>query len=691
MIIKKLKIKNFRCFGSKETVIEFENLTTIIGANSSGKTAILDALLKLFGRNGEERDIKISDFHVPKDKRPEEIVENELYIEAIIHFPELVNDKDWAEKTIPDLFNRMVVDKASGDPYVRIRLEALWKKSNLPEGDIECDLLFITNSEEDEITDEKRYPAKVSEIRSNIQMIYVPAIREPSYQLRNASGTILWRMFNGINWPEDINKKISEKTEPINSIFDNQAGIKQIQEIIGTQWSSFHRDQRYTQAKIKFISNDLDDILDRASIEFSPTEIPKSYSINTLGEGLRSLFYFSLVNSLLEVEYLSQKGLRKKDNGAVEEEKIFNLSPPVLTILAVEEPENHIAPQLLGRVIDNIDQIARKNNAQVILTSHSPSIVKRVETESIRYVRLNKENLCTHISKILLPKEQDEIYKYIKEAVTSYPEIYFARLVVLGEGDSEEIIIPKAIGVLDSKFDSCGISIVPLGGRFVNHFWKLLTDLDIPFITLLDLDSEREGGGWGRIKYVIEQLLENGYNLEEIFNFEEAKHLKRLNLESMHKWPLETLEDRVKLMKWVEYLEDYGVFFSDPLDLDFSMLKAFTNNYQNTAPINGGPRIPDKVTDPTKYKIKMETCIRYTLKESGGDGNTFDNSEKELMLWYPYLFLDRGKPGTHILAMTELDNELFKSNMPTSLIKLVQAINTKLKDDPFSSSDGLNI
>lgn len=81
----------------------------------------------------------------------------------------------------------------------------------------------------------------------------------------------------------------------------------------------------------------------------------------------------------------------------------------------------------------------------------------------------------------------------------------------------------------------------------------------------------------------------------------------------------------------------------------------------------------------------MKTCIRHTLKEGGGNGNSYQDVEKELMLWYPYLFLDRGKPGTHILAMTMLDSSSFKANMPESLKKVVEAIAAELKNDPFSS------
>jgi len=681
MIIKEIILKNFRCFGPDEETIKFDDLTTIIGANSSGKSAILGALLKLFGRNGKERELKRSDFHVPMGKKPEEIDENILYIEAIITFPELVTDKTAAKKTVPGLFQRMVVDDVDGDPYIRIRLDACWKKNNTPDGNIDWNLSFITVSREvdDGTSEENKSKAKVSDIRSNIQIIYVPAIREPSHQLKNASGTILWRILNGINWPEDINKQIDDNMKSVNSIFDNQDGVQQVQKIIQTQWQSFHKDYRYKEAKIKFTNTDLNNILNKIDIEFSPSEIPKSYHINSLGEGLKSLFYLSLVNSLLEIEFISQTESDKK--------KAFNILPPALTILAVEEPENHIAPQLLGRVIDNLYQISTKNNSQVILTSHSPSIVKRIKPESIRHLRISKENLCTKVNKILLPDEVDEAHKYVKEAVTCYPEIYFSRLVVFGEGDSESIIIPKAIETLGSKIDSCGISVVPLGGRFVHHFWKLLSEIEIPFITLLDLDSERAKGGWGTIKYIINQLIKNGIALDDICV---EGHLTQSELDSMHTWSLNSKDDRQNMLIWVQHLESYGVYFSAPLDLDFSMLKAFEEYYQRTVSSGDGPRIPDKESEIDNYKEKMEKCIRNTLKESGGNGNSYEEFEKELMLWYPYLFLNRGKPGTHIHAMTMLDGSLFKEKMPESLKKMVDAIANELKDDYLSSLEEIS-
>lgn len=204
---------------------------------------------------------------------------------------------------------------------------------------------------------------------------------------------------------------------------------------------------------------------------------------------------------------------------AEEDKKVYKLQPPVLTLLAVEEPENHISPHLLGRIMKALTDVSKNDNAQVLVATHAPSMIKRVDPKSILHFRINQKEIRTVVNPIILPdKDKEEEYKYIKAAIMAYPELYFPNWLFLGEGDSEEIIIPKIINLLDTDLDQSNISIVPLGGRHVNHFWKLLHQLNIPYLTLLDLDLERNGGGWGRIKYALKQLIQIGYEKNELLS-----------------------------------------------------------------------------------------------------------------------------------------------------------------------------
>jgi len=672
MRLRKLKISNFRCFGPEETTINLNDLTAVIGSNSSGKTAALQALLKLFG-TGKEREIRRSDFHLPHKALPEKIDKNEFYIEVEIDFPELTDKNNIADKTIPLSFTHMIVDDPGASPYARIRLEATWEKSNSLEGEIDTKLVCITVSENEQLKPEKhRKVLNPNELRSQIKVIYVPAVRNPSAELRTVSGTILWRILSGINWSEEIQEDLDKQMDQIDLILDSQEGLKKIREVIRNQWSALHKDVRYTEARITFNVRNLQSILKQIEISFAPTEIPKSYDVNTLSEGLRSLFYFCLVNSLLEIESIAQS-MPPKDGT-----KLFNYLPPALTILAIEEPENHISPHLLGKVIKNVYGIASKSNAQVIFSSHSPAIIKRVAPESICHLRICEEELITKASAILLPEDLGEAYKYVRGAVIAYPDIYFSRLVILGEGASEEIIITKAIESLGLSSDTCGISIVPLGGRHVNHFWKLLAKLQIPYLTLLDLDCERPTGGWEKIKYVLGQLLEIGHNKEEIFSVD-GENLSDTDFEAMHQQPLDTPADRDKLNVWIKKLETLGVYFSSPLDIDFSMLQSFKETYKGTIPPGGGPRIPNPESDADAHRLRVSQVTQQTLK--GNAGNTYDPTEKELMMWYVYLFLNRGKPSSHILATTNLSKEEFKSGMPSSLRRLVDQVDYLLKEN----------
>ena len=79
--------------------------------------------------------------------------------------------------------------------------------------------------------------------------------------------------------------------------------------------------------------------------------------------------------------------------------------------------------------------------------------------------------------------------------------------VILGEGDSERIVLPRLAKADGLLIDPAFVAIVPLGGRHVQHFWRLLDGLCIPHATLLDLDVGRNDGGYGRVKTAIEQLI----------------------------------------------------------------------------------------------------------------------------------------------------------------------------------------
>lgn len=46
-------------------------------------------------------------------------------------------------------------------------------------------------------------------------------------------------------------------------------------------------------------------------------------------------------------------------------------------------------------------------------------------------------------------------------------------------------------------------------------------------------------------------------------------------------------------------------------------------------------------------------------------------NRKKLMVWYNYFFLNRGKPSTHMLALSKKHDLL--SNMPSEIERLIRA------------------
>lgn len=657
MYISKVTIKGFRSFNDEGVAINIKNkLNAFIGLNSSGKTAALEALTKVFGITNAEKEIKRQDFHIIQDEDIDLINQKNLSIEVKIGFDE--SEKE----SIPHFFNQMIIDEQGAEPYIRIRLESNWLKSEYSEeGDIETNLFFISIPDGETETDESKrvFP---KHLKGLIQILYVPAIRKPSDQLKYISGSILYRVLRLLTFDEEFKKKFNNNLDEINDSFKGLKEFTKIQNSLTKFWKEFYKDKRYRESNLGFGNSDIDSILKKMEVSFSPSSTThRTFQVNDLGEGYRSLFYLTLVCTLLEVE---EKLSSEEDNK----------TRPLLTILAIEEPENHIAPQLLGRVVNILTSISKQDKSQVFLSSHTPAIIKRIDPESIYHFRIN-EKYATAINPITLPDKKDEAYKYVKEAVRNYPEIYFAKLAVIGEGDSEEVIFNRLMNPYNVDFDDNLISFVPLGHRFVNHIWKLLKVLNIPYVTLLDLDVERYGGGWGRIQYILQQLIEIGVKKKCILNTKKGI-MSDGTLSKMHTWSLDSTDS---LLAWVTFLEKYNIFYSSPLDIDFLMLEHFTEFYKKAIPKNGGPQIPDKLIESEKYNIKTKNAIQSTLKSEEAKGLTYSDEQKELMIWYNYHFLSRGKPITHITTLSMITDEELKENMPPVFERMFKKINELLE------------
>ncbi|ABP89901.1 Yga2G [Streptococcus suis] len=689
MKLTKVIINNFRSFGDSQ-VIGFNDQTVLIGNNSSGKTTVLQALSKLFSDKQNDRIIRKSDFHLPKGLRPGENSRT-LFIETIFEFDEL--DGTAYSPAIPSFFEHFTVSQGDAKTFLRIRLESSWEDDGTVEGSIDTQIYYISSAE-DIIKDEDKHRAPRKDL-DKIRVLYVPASRTPEKELGNASGSMLSRLVNSINWTDDEIKEITNKIDELNNTFLSESGaLTQINQEIQKSWKLYHEDNRFSQAELTINSSEMAGALRQIALKFSPTTTEEAFTVSDLGDGLRSIFYFSLVDSILDIELEITKDREENPDNPR-----FKLIPPILTILAIEEPENHIAPHHIGKLIKRFKQLGNNDNSQVILTSHSPAIVKRIDPEDLRYLRIenNDSVLQTIVSDIQLPQSIDESYKYIKGAIQAYPELYFAKLVVLGEGDSEELLLPKFFDLLGKEIDSSQISIVPLGGRHVNYFWKLLNSLKIPYITLLDFDNERYGGGWGRIKYAIQQLLEIGIERSDLVTMEDGRIL---NDEDIARISSNQISDIFlkPLSSWINHLEKFNVFFSAPLDIDFLMLQYYKDYYLGTLSTNEGPVVSytDENNDKKKirltkmdrtndyqligFKNRISEAIQATLKDKSGPGDSFTDEEKELMIWYQYFFLGRGKPTTHMQFLSSISDDELKRNLPPVFEKIVRRAEELLGD-----------
>jgi putative ATP-dependent endonuclease of OLD family len=642
MKIRSLSISNFRCFGSDPVTVELDDFTTLIGANGAGKTAILKALTRLFGARSSERRLLKSDFHLATGNTTK--TEISLWIEARVEFHN-------GPVGVPECFKQMTITEPGGYAYCLVRLEGTWTGTARSEGEIDEHIYWINDKD-------KTKQEMSNHDRGNIKVYYVPATRDPTAQLKQATGAILYPVLQSIKWTKEVETKAEEAADSVRKTIREVPGMSSLEHTLGQEWRRLQDFEPLREVSLQPLNPNFHSLLKNIDASFQKCDGEHSQPVDRLSDGLRSLFYFALLGARFSIE---QEYLRQVERG---EEPLFGFVQEelaVLTIFAIEEPENHLAPQYLTHIINLLKRLAGSatDRNQVLLTSQSVAILSRIDPETIRYARYSYQHCTASVKRLSLPKKTDEAFKYVKEAVRAYPELYFAKAVVLGEGDSEAIVLPRIAAAMGNGLEEQFISFVPLGGRHVNHFWKLLNDLGSPHATLLDLDRERDGAYWFRAKYVMEQLLRTYKPELSIADFE----LTQEQYDGLTKQPVD-----LDISGLTERLEKFNVFFCAPLDLDFLMQRAFPAVYEQVRAGQKGPQGIGEV-------VRIQEATSIVLKKNGTTGATYSPEDRAAFVWYAYLFLgNRGKPTSHLLAMSELEEEELRNNAPEVLQRLIKAV-----------------
>jgi len=633
MKLQTLRLSNFQSFCSEPTELQLDEITYLIGPNGSGKTAALQALCRLFAFDPSLRRILRSDFHIPFDEEsvPEE---RQLWIEADFLFPELAEDED--NSTVAPHFGHMRLDEADGIPRVRFRLSATMG----PDGDIEEALVYVLDINAD------GSPLNTAQVprseRNHIHVHYLPARRDPADHIAYGANALLGRMLRAVNWDADRDV-IKGLTDQISDSLAANPSVDAFSTSLKAAWGTLHKGSFFTDPKITFVASEVEALLRHMSVSFSPGHDEQLVDFSRLSDGQKSMLYLSLV---LSSQAIGRAVLAEEDKSF----DVDKLRPPVFTLVAVEEPENSLSPHYLGRIVNALGLMTGNGDAQALIATHAPSMLRRVAPERIRYLRLT-EGRTSRVTHIQLPDTADEAHKFVREAVQAFPEVYFSRLVVLGEGDSEEIVLPRLLQAKGAPVDESAVSIAPLGGRHVNHFWRLLSALQIPYLTLLDLDVARHQAGWGRIKYVNDQL--GKYRLDQKLPKDYV----------IPKW--DSTKNMVRdFDNYLEELEDRDVYFSYPMDLDFAMLLAYPDAYGV---------VREKPDDSTIVAV---------LGKSHHDASQYGEDEQKLFGTYHSSFKLGSKPAAHIEALAKLNDEDLLANMPESLGRLADVVITKLAELP---------
>ncbi len=287
---------------------------------------------------------------------------------------------------------------------------------------------------------------------------------------------------------EDMKVRTSYLGKMISKIEYSKEDIKEIEEQI-KKLNDQAVDRSNILSNIKATLKELDTAMDTSGdgVEITPftkkirdlnkglsiyyTDNKDSFSMEYHGMGTRSWSSLLTLKSFITLISVNSK----------KEEK------PFFPILAIEEPEAHLHPNAQKKLYRQIADIT----GQKIISTHSPYIAASAELEQLRHFYKDNETVaCGKINmKDLKP---EDIRKIERQVIKTRGELFFSKVIVFFEGESEEQALPIFAEHFFKKSPlEQGIDFVGVRGHG-NYlpFLRVVEALNIPWFILSDAEEK---------------------------------------------------------------------------------------------------------------------------------------------------------------------------------------------------------
>lgn len=494
MYISEIRIENFRLFGAGENAFVLPlnpGLTALVGENDAGKTAVIDAIRLVLGtRDQDMLRLDPLDFHQsPVTGERAGSIRVRLRLRGLTvadrgAFAEFLTYETIDDKLETTLIVNWVAKRNIKEGSSRRVLPPEWRTGEKGDG-----------------------PLLDLGARSLLTATYLRPLRDAERALCAGRGSRLSQILQHTKEIRDtgvgFDKKADPKPDPTklsvlglgdyaSHLFGENEGIKLARERLNQDYLaplSFADDLLLARIGVSGAQEDtirLRQLLEK--LELALLASPDDESGHSRGLGSNNLLFMACELLLLAAE---------RDG---------------FPLLLIEEPEAHLHPQRQSRLMSFLQEQAGKVRAdgqriQIIVTTHSPNLASDLKLDNLALIEGGRGfPLCEGQTKL---SKAD--YRFLERFLdVTKANLFFARAVLVVEGDAETILVPVVAKLLGRDFHHYGVSVVNVGGvglaRYARIFLRKAPEkdgiVDIAVACVTDLDVMPDKAPWivGKLK-----------------------------------------------------------------------------------------------------------------------------------------------------------------------------------------------